>query len=181
MSYNFTQICYSVRDYKKATENWVRVTGAGPFYLVHSDVLKNPIYRGQPAQDRFTSAMGFAGDTLIEFVQPLNDEPSIYQEVLQSRGDMAVNHVYPRLRPLSPEEYDAQYAAYVEAGYESALSFTIDGIGRNDFFDATRDFGCFFELLEIQPDTYEMLLRMHRSHLEWNGERIIRDFGELAA
>ena len=181
MEYRFTEICHVARDYEKAIGHWKKVVGAGPFYLFRSDALRDPVYRGGPAEDRFIAALGFSGDTLIEFVQPLNDAPSIYQEVLRNRGDLAVHHIDPCIRPLDAEEFDAQCAAYAAAAYEPALNFRIKGIGRNTFFDATRDFGLFFEVLEIDEANYAMVKRMHRSHLEWDGPQPTRDFSDLAS
>lgn len=180
MPHQFTQLAFVVRDLEKTVAHWVGATGAGPFYLVHSEILDQPLYRGQPTRDRFTAAMGFLGDTLMEFIMPLNDEPSIHQEVLQARGE-GLQHIYPRLMPLTAAEYDAQYAEYVAAGYAPGLTAMIPGIGRNAFFDATADLGCFIELLEINPETYAMLEKMHATHRAWDRQNPMREFLELVA
>lgn len=179
MPHRFTQLAFVVRDLEKTVVHWVGATGAGPFYRVHSEILEQPLYRGQPARDRFAAAMGFLGDTLMEFIMPLNCEPSIHQEMLQSRGE-GLQHIYPRLGPITAAEYDAQYAEYIAAGYAPGLTAMIPGIGRNAFFDATADLGCFIELLEINPATYAMIERMQATHCAWDRQNPMREFLDLA-
>ncbi len=51
------------------------------------------------------------------------------------------------------------------------MSFTIEGIGRNDFFDATATLGCFIELLEIDLAVYDAIMRpIYQAHTEWDGK-----------
>jgi hypothetical protein len=175
MDLQFSEICYVVRDFRKTIAQWTKLTGAGPFYSMTSDPLQDRIYRGRPATDRFIASVGFMGTTLMEFIQPLDDEPSIFQEVLRKRGE-AIHHVYPRMRVLTPEEYDAQVAHYVNAGYPAVASAYMPGIGRNHFFDAMDDCGVFFEVVEIQSGLYQKLVDIYQAHLSWDGRRPFRDF-----
>src|SRR3546814_16101786 len=63
----------------------------------------------------------FSGTTCIELVQPTNDQPSIFREVLDRHGEGAVHHHYPKIRCLTAPEYDALCASYRTLGYEEAL------------------------------------------------------------
>ena len=144
MNPEFTEICYVVRNFEASIMRWAKLTGAGPFYSMDSTLIPERTYRGQPATDRFTAAVGFMGSTLMEFIQPHDNEPSIFQEVLQKKGE-AIQHIYPRMRVLTAKEYDEQCAHYEKAGYKVASTAFMPGIGRNHFFDALDDFGFFLK------------------------------------
>lgn len=176
------EICYVTHDLDQAIEHWSNGAGAGPFYA-----LDNPAefgersYRGAPAKDSFRAALGFSGNTLIEFVQPTNDEPSVFQEVLKAKGEMAVHHFYPNIRPISGAEYDAMYDRYLAKGYVAALEMILPGLGRCTLFDAREKLGVFVELLEISPEMYAGLEKMHAAHVDWDGQRPKREFLESMA
>src|SRR3546814_14882819 len=113
----------------------------------------------------------FSGTTCIELVQPTNDQPSIFREVLDRHGEGAVHHHYPKIRCLTAPEYDALCASYRTLGYEEALSFHLPGLGRNSFFDATADLGFFLEVLEVPDAAYEYMMGgMYRQHVQWDGQ-----------
>ena len=108
----------------------------------------------------------------------LDDEPSVFQEVLKTKGEMAVHHVYPDIRPLNAAEYDAIHSRYLGLGYEAALEMVLPGLGRCTLFDAREELGVFVELLEISPAVYASLENMHTAHVNWDGSRPIREFME---
>jgi hypothetical protein len=137
-------------------------------------------YRGEPAHDSFQAAIGFMGTTCIELMQPTNEAPSIIREILDARGEGAVQHLYPHIRPLDAGQYDEMCAKYTAMGLEEALSFRVPGMGRNAFFDATRTLGCFLEVLEFGADAYESVLGgMYESHRNWDGSDPIRSMDSL--
>jgi hypothetical protein len=135
-------------------------------------------YRGRPAEDAFSAALGFCGSSLVEFVQPLNDKPSVFREVLEERGDFAVHHVYPNIRPITAAEFDRERSKYEKAGYAPALDMVLPGLGRNVLFDARQQLGVFVELLEVSTVMYKGVEKMLSAHQTWDGARPMRDFVE---
>ena len=108
-------------------------------------------------------------------MQPTNKAPSIIREILDARGEGAVQHMYPNIRPLDASQYDALCAKYRTMGLEEALSFQVPGMGRNAFFDATQSLGCFLEVLEFSEEAYNLVLGgMYEAHCEWDGSDLIR-------
>jgi hypothetical protein len=175
-----SQICYATFDLRLAAQNWARVAGAGPFFLMELPADLEKTYRGEPAHDSFQAAIGFMGTTCIELMQPTNEAPSIIREILDARGEGAVQHMYPHIRPLDVGQYDEMCAKYKAMGLEEALSFRVPGMGRNAFFDATRTLGCFLEVLEFGADAYESVLGgMYESHCSWDGSDPIRRMDSL--
>jgi hypothetical protein len=174
-----TEICYVTNDLPGAVHRWAESLGAGPFFsLTIPAEFGTRIYRGSPADDSFAAALGFCGTSLIEFVQPLDQRPSVFREVLEERGDLAVHHVYPNIRPLAAAEFDTERARYERAGFAAALDMVLPGLGRNVLFDARHKLGVFVELLEVSPPMYAGVERMLSAHQSWNGVRPLRDFAE---
>jgi hypothetical protein len=174
-----TEVCYVTSDLQRAVLDWAEGLKAGPFFTMTIPAnFGTRIYRGQRAEDSFTAALGFCGTTLLEFVQPLDRHPSVFREVLDERGDLAVHHVYPGIRPIGGAEFDGECARYACAGYEAAAVMDLPGLGRNILFDARAKLGVFVELLEVSPALYAGLERMLNAHRGWDGMRPIRDFAE---
>jgi hypothetical protein len=177
---SISQICYVSYDASAAAAQWARLSGAGPFFTVELPGDLRKIYRGRPAQDTFIACIGFLGTTCIEILQPTNEAPSIIREVLGARGEGAVHHVYPRIRPLDHAAYDELSARYRAEGLEEALSFYLPGVGRNAFYDATQTLGCFIEILECGEQAYQTMLGgMLSAHLQWDGRNLIRSMESL--
>ena len=175
-----TKICYVTYDVEKAVQRWAEGVKAGPFYVMTNDAtFGEASYRGAPAKDNFKAALGFSGNTLVEFVEPTNDEPSIFQEVLKTRGDMAVHHLYPDLRPLSDAEYDSIRNRYLELGYVAALDILLPAGGRCVHFDAREQLGVFVELMQCSPEVYAGFETIRAAHANWDGDRPRRESAEL--
>ena len=174
-----TEICYVTTDLPGAVHRWAESLGAGPFFsLTIPAEFGARIYRGSPADDSFAAALGFCGTSLIEFVQPLDDRPSVFREVLEERGDFAIHHVYPNIRPITAPEFDEQRARYELAGFAAALDMVLPGLGRNVLFDARPKLGVFIELLEVSPAMFAGVERMLEAHQSWDGSRPMREFAE---
>lgn len=173
----FSEVCYVVHDVEKAARQWAKTVGAGPFYLIEPHDTAR-LYRGRPCSDPHRVALGHFGPTVLEFIQPLDDTPSIWREILDVKGE-TVHHVFPDIRPMTPQEYDRRFAAHQANGLEVALTGEVAGIGRHAFFDALDRMGCFIELLEVSERIWAFTLAQHRAHLEFDGARPLRDMGEL--
>jgi hypothetical protein len=174
-----TEVCYVTHDLDAAIERWVEGTGAGPFYVMNLAAdFGVRSYRGAPAKDSFKAALGFSGMTLIEFIQPTNDEPSVFREVLAAKGDMAVHHIMPNIQPMTTQDYDDLRDRYLALGYVPAIDMVLPGLGRNILFDAREQLGVFVELLEASPMMYAGLENMHAAHVGWDRQRPQRDFME---
>lgn len=168
----FTQFCYVARDFEAAVGKWV-LAGAGPFFELDLSRLTERNYRGTLAQDTVRLGYGFLGTSQVEIVQPTNDAPSIYREVLDTRGEV-LHHIQPNMRPLSPELFDAESARYESMGLSVAYSLTAPGVGRVAFFDGLEKLGFFVELVERSKEICAMDAWMYEEHVNWDGKDPIR-------
>lgn len=168
----FTQFCYVARDFEVAIDKWV-LAGAGPFFELDLSGLTDRDYRGTVARDTVRLGFGFLGTSQVEIVQPTNDAPSIYREVLDTRGEV-LHHIQPKMRPISAELFDAESARYESMGLKLAYSLTAPGVGRVAFFDGTEKLGFFIELVERSEEWCAKYAWMYEEHLNWNGKDPIR-------
>ncbi len=174
---SIVQVCYVTRDLSKAIADWSLI-GAGPFFVIDNLRFENRRYRGAEAHDTIIAAIGNLGATMIELVQPTNDAPSIFQEILAEKGE-AIHHIYPGIKPLTDAEFEAKYNQYVAAGFAPVLTFEVPGRGRNVFFDAKHAYGCFIELIQYNEAGYRIVRELMALHLAWDRSRPERPFAEL--
>ena len=177
-----TKVCYVTHDLDRAIARWAEGFRAGPFYVMnHAADPDARTYRGGPANDSLIAGLGFCANTLIEFIQPTNEEPSVYQEVLREKGDMALHHIYPDMRSLSEAEYETTLKHYLSLGYEVALDAVMPTGGHVLQLDALEKIGSFVELFQCPPQVFVSLENMRAAHFNWDGQRPRRDFMEAMA
>ncbi|MDB6063379.1 MAG: methylmalonyl-CoA mutase [Verrucomicrobiaceae bacterium] len=156
------EVCHVVNDMDAALNYWINVIGAGPFFIGDMELTENQTYRGKPAEVSIQVAFGFSGGLLIELVKPLRAVPSIFSEVLDSRGP-GFHHVMLRV------DYDEGFKRLSDAGYEVASHGTLPSGERCTLFDTQRDSNGFVELMEMSPLIARQFGNMERAHLEWDG------------
>lgn len=164
------QVAHVVRDYRPAVDRWVSTLGAGPFFTLDITDTEQ-IYRGRVSPANFSVAVGVLGDTFIELVQPNDDSPSPFNEVLDQRGE-GLHHYW-----LACDDFDAAVARYTADGHaQVGYGEMPGGMGRGTFFDTTAAIGCFVELLEMAPPLWAVVDKMKAIHAEWDGKDPIRPY-----
>lgn len=164
------QFAYVVRNLDEAVARWTRATGAGPFFLTDHRMMQDPIYRGGPSQGEYRSAMGYCGNIQIELVEATSDAPSIYNEVLDTQGEV-FHHFMPVI-----DDFDTALQSYQDLGCEVAFSATVPGVGRVAFLDGRAVLGSFIELLENSETTRMIQGYMHQCAADWDGQDLLRSF-----
>jgi hypothetical protein len=157
-----TQVCYVVRDLDAAMAKWIRLYGAGPFFTADFKIDGHE-YRGQPAKVDVRVGLAYSSSLNIELLQPMQPAPSIYHEILDTRGE-GIHHFWRRSR-----DFDAQIAHFVAAGCPVVAGGLIPGIGKSYFVDTLSTLGVFTEIQELSDAVYVALDEMHQAHLTWDG------------
>lgn len=173
-----TQTAFVVRDIERTAAEWTRLTGAGPWFTLKPE-LANMVYRGKPTTAKYRLAMAFVGTTLLELIQPLDDESSIFKEILDERGE-GFHHVAPRMTALSGASFDARCRELDQQGLALALSNDVVGMGRAAFYDAKDAIGGFVEVFEL-GEGYAMIPMMIDMHRTWGGKDPLRPLQSLFA
>jgi hypothetical protein len=100
-------MAYIVEDMEAAIDHWVRDARTGPWFLLEHFIGADHVYRGEPSQADVRIAMAFAGHMQIELIQPRDDQPSVYREMVERQG-YGFHHI-----GIASEDVDAETAAYV--------------------------------------------------------------------
>jgi hypothetical protein len=168
------QLCQVTRDLDRTMETWMRLYGAGPFFIAEFK-LDGHHYRGQSVKSDSRIGLAFCGGLLIEIAQPNGSGPSIFHEVLTARGE-SVHHVWK-----GSQDFDAEVARFAAQGYPVIGGGPIPGMGRQVYVDTTAHNGVFTEILELDEWVYEALDIMRQAHLRWDGTDPVRPFPAPAA
>jgi hypothetical protein len=104
----------------------------GPWTVLQNVGSPEDRYRGQPAQARVHLALGFAGHMQYELIQPADEHPSVFREVIEERGYGFHHFGY------ATTSFDEAVRMMHARGYETAFSAVAPGGVRVAYFD-TRD------------------------------------------
>jgi len=178
MKHAVIQMAYVSRNLEASTEYWTSVIGAGPFFF--SDVLAptEQVYRGAPAAVRFKIAVGYSGDMQIEVVQPLDDAPSMFTEIMDPSTATPVAGLFHHVQ-LAHQGYDRAYADLLAAGATKCFDAIAPGVGRMCFLDARHLMDCFAEVVETTPILLAARAKMREIHQRWDGRDPKREFADV--
>ena len=163
---------YVVRDLEASLAFWKETMRAGPFFVV-DNALEGLIYRGRPTSVRWTTALTYRGNMLIEIIRQNDDSPSIYREQLETRGP-GFHHFM-----LKSSDFDATLARFECGGCPPAFGRMGPGEERFMYVDALQSLGCFVELYDMAPGTLDLFGRIRSAHENWDGADPIRSFSSL--
>lgn len=164
---DFMQVCWVVPDLSVAIDSWVDTAGVGPFFWFESVPFADGRYRGQPAEfPAVTAAIAYAGDLQIELVCQDNDDPGVFRDVFR-RGELGLHHM-----ATICNDYEAERAAYVEAGAELAFE-GLAGTSRTSWVDTSPSLGFMIELLEPSATREAFFATMREAAETWDGKNRI--------
>ena len=164
------QMAYVVADLRAAMEQWTRSLKVGPWFVLEHFTGVDPVYRGQPSRAEITLAMGFAGHMNIELIQPKDEAPSVYREVIERRG-YGFHHW-----GVATWRFDATVALYERDGYPLAFRAAVPSGGRVGYMDTTAVLPGYTELIELGGAFEDVFGRFYRASLSWDGKDPVRSF-----
>ena len=166
------QVAYAVPDLTAGMRWWTDRLGVGPWFVNQRIGGGGSTYRGAPGKAEFTLALAFSGHMMIELVQTLDDEPSIYKDAYERHG-YGFHHV-AKIVPNVKEEVERREAA------GAVVCFHDVAPGGDVFFlDGGEDAPGMIELVQDTETTREVFTAVWRASVDWDGARPVRDFAEL--
>jgi hypothetical protein len=164
------QMAYVVEDIHVAIAWWMADARTGPWFLLDHFLAPGQSYRGAPSQADVTIAMAFAGHMQIELIQPLDNHPSVYREIIGQRG-YGFHHV-----GIACADVDVEIPAYEARGYTLAFRAAVPTGGAVAYLDNGRNQPGMVELIPVTPGMDETFTRFWRASLDWDGADPIRPF-----
>lgn len=158
------QVAYVVEDLQKSITEFSEKFNIGPWFYSNGYTLKEASYRGQPTDMRMGLALSFSGNMCFEVIQPLDDKPSVYWDVIKKKG-YGFHHL-----GMATTQYEVDVARYQKMGYVLAFEgLTPRGI-RFAYFDTTGDLPGMLELIEYNDTQLKFLSLMQQASVNWDGK-----------
>ena len=167
------QMAYVVEDIRAAMNWWIQDGKTGPWFLLESFGGAGHRYRGMDSLANVSIAMSFNGHMNIELIQPKDEHPSVYREIIGRRG-YGFHHIGIA---VDASHMDAERRAYEARGYSVAFSAPVGSGGEVLYMDDGRTEPGFIELIPATPQMDEAFTRMYSAARDWRGEDPIRPFG----
>jgi hypothetical protein len=165
------QMAYVVEDIRASIDWWVQDARTGPWFLLDHFWAEDQIHRDAPSQADVSIAMAFAGNMCIELIQPLDDHPSVYREIIERRG-YGFHHL-----GIAVADVDAEIPAYEAKGFSVAFRANVPTGGAVAYMDDGRNDPGFLELVPATSGMDETFTRFWRASVDWDGSDPIRPFG----
>jgi hypothetical protein len=165
---------YIVRDFDSTLNHWIKVFGAGPFYMFTADA-RAQVYGKPDTPVRMKLAMGYWGDYQIEIIQQLDDTPTPYKDFLDS-GREGLQHV-----ASLTEDFKGDDQRLRDMGFKQIMLSDFNGTAIGYYATDTVYAGTMLELVEATPWFTGVLERMRKSSIGWDGKDPIRPFEQVAA
>ena len=112
--YPIFQQAYLVNDLEEAAKKWNNIFGAGPFVFSPHHKCDTFEYRSTPQEADVSSAFGYVGDMMIQFIQQHDETPSIYRDMYKN-GEEGYHHI-----GVLVSDFDAELDKLLSHGFELA-------------------------------------------------------------
>jgi Glyoxalase/Bleomycin resistance protein/Dioxygenase superfamily len=173
--YPLVQLGWSVPDYRRAADTWLKLAGVGPFFYQEHVPLRNVIYRGRPAAFDHSIAIGWWGGVQIELMQQHCDNPSHMRDVVPNGG-----YGFVSVSWFAPD-LDAETRRLEALGFPLYWSGEFgDGMSAR-WFDARHILGAAIEVFPEHPMIRRGFSELERLTKSWNGDRPLRKLEELVS
>ena len=150
---------------------WTNALKIGPCFLFDNLKSPNATSRGGPYTAMISQAMAFAGHMQIELIQPNDENPSVYKEMIDVKG-YGFHHF-----GVACDNVEAGISELEAKGYQVALKHSVPTGGNVAYMDGGPGQPGFLELIAATPGLEEMFGRFHQASIDWDGSDPVRPFG----
>jgi len=164
----YCQLAFIVEDIHAAMDSFTRHLNAGPWFFMERVQITNVKYRGRASQISASLANGNAGHLQIELIQQNDNLPSVFTEVITTRG-YGIHH-----QGIAVRDFDAQLKKFQQMGYEVALYVENDIPVRAAYLDTKGKFPTFLEIMEVNETVEAMFTAMYHASVGWDGRNPVR-------
>lgn len=164
------QTAYVVKDIHQAIDWWIDEARVGPWFLLDHFLSADHVYRGAQATGDVAIAMAFAGSMCIELIQPLDDNPSVYKDLIDQRG-YGFHHI-----GVGVSDVDGEIPAYEARGYTVAYRAQVPTGGSVAYLDNGRNDPGMLELIPATSGMDEAFTRFYAAAQNWDGSDRVRPF-----
>jgi hypothetical protein len=164
----YCQLAFVVKDIHTAMDSFTRHVGAGPWFLMEDIHIKNVMYRGRTTQIAASLANGNAGHLQIELIQQNDSTPSVFMEVITTRG-YGLHH-----QGIAVRDFDAELRKFQSIGHEVVVYAENDIPVRAAYLDTQGQFPTFLEIMEVNETVEALFAAMYHASVGWDGKDPVR-------
>ena len=164
------QVAYVVPSLEAAILHYASSLGAAPWVVLEHFQPVSQKYRGQPTALDLSIALAFCGSMMIELIQQHDALPSVYGEVVDSRG-YGFHHF-----AVTTRDFEADSAKYSTLGYETVFEAVVpDRLDRARvaYFDARANLPGMIELVEINEKVDAFFGSLRAAATKWDRKDLI--------
>lgn len=163
------QMAYVVPNLQEAIEWWVSKLNVGPWFSRSHFIGGNQTYRGLATHSDIGIAVTCAGHMQIELVQPNDELPSAFREVITNRGYGF--HHFGRLS----KDVASTIEQMEKDGYALVQSHDLPSGGKIALMEQSPNAPGLIELIPETPEIYDIFNFICRAAAEWTGEDPVRN------
>lgn len=160
------QYAYTIADIETSVRTYIDRFQVGPWFCRGPFTARNATYRGKPGPLTVTLARAFVGDTMIELIQQHDLNPSIYREVIDSRG-YGFHHF-----AVATRDFDFELQ---RLGYPVVFEDSTPTGARVAYIDSTNDLPGFLEIIELDEPMEHLYEGFRAAAASWDGSDPLRD------
>jgi len=161
------QQAWVVPNAEAAATRWSRLFDIGPFYVAEytPERFTDVSYRGNPSHLSMRTAIAYAGDIQIEFIEPTMTGPNCYHDSVAPATE-GFHHICFWTTDLA-----ADIAHYVAAGCTVATQARVIKGPSFAYIDARAQCGCMVELLEYMAPIETLFHGWRDAAKTWQRDR----------
>jgi len=162
------QLGFTVEDIHEAMHSFTKHVRAGPWFLMERIQITDVNYRGRVTQINASLAYGNSGHVQIELIQQHDDAPSVFTEVVRTRG-YGLHH-----QGIAVRDFDVELGRLKEMGHEVAAYAVNDIPSRAAFLDTRGQFPTMIEIMETNETVEAMFTAIYHASVGWDGTESVR-------
>jgi catechol 2,3-dioxygenase-like lactoylglutathione lyase family enzyme len=172
--YPIVQLCFLVNDLDAAIDDWVRVMGAGPFFVMRHVDLASVTYHGEESTYDHSAALGQWGTMQVELHQQHCDTPSPAKDLF-APGETGLLQV-----TWLVDDVDAEIARMEDLGFPTVWTCEAEGgVLKTAWFDTRSLLDTY---VEVYPKAFAApaYAAIARAAEGWDGSRPVREMADVA-
>jgi hypothetical protein len=161
------QQAWVVPDAEAAARRWSALFGIGPFFFADytPDRFRDVLYRGQPGELQMRTAIAYAGDVQVEFIEPRMTGPNCYRDSVPA-GSEGFHHIC-----FWTHDLEADIRHYEAAGCTVATRARVAKGPSFAYIDARAQCGFMVELLEYMAPIEAVFHSWRDAARTWQRDR----------
>ena len=148
------QLSSVVPDLPRAIANYTQSMRVGPWFVLEKIPITGGLYRGAPIDVNVSVAIGYCGSLQIELIHENSSAPSIFNEVIRSRG-YGVHHY-----GILSKNFDDDRKKYNGLGYREVFFAINEFPARNVYFETPEELPVLLELIEATDPVQRLFAYM---------------------